>query len=120
VGEWVAGAVVGVVLLIAGAAKLTSRQWPAQAELLGVPRGLAKAIPVLELAVGVALVAGVSYAGGAAIVLLGGFTVFLVMALLRGVEAPCACFGSLSTRPVSWWSVVRNVVLIALAVASLT
>ena len=89
---WVAGAVVGVVLIVAGAAKLTSKQWPAQAGLLGVPRGLVKVIPMLELAIGVALVAGVRYAGVAAIVLLGGFTVFLVAALVRGVEAPCACF----------------------------
>jgi Methylamine utilisation protein MauE len=116
---WVAGALVGVVLLIAGAAKLTSRQWPAQADLLGVPRAAVKGIPVLELGIGVGLVAGVPYAGVAAIVLLAAFTVFLAAALVRGVEAPCACFGSLSTRPVSWWSVARNVALIGLAVVSL-
>ena len=116
---WVAGAIVGITLLIAGAAKLTSRQWPAQADLLGVPRGAVRAIPVLELVIGVALVAGMPFAGVVAIVLLGAFTVFLVVALARGVEAPCACFGSLTTRPVSWWSVARNVVLIGLAVVSL-
>ena len=65
------------------------------------------------------VVAGLPYAGWAAIALLVGFTVFLVLALLRGVEAPCACFGSMSSRPVTWWSVVRNVLLVALAVVSL-
>lgn len=117
---WVAGAVVGVVLVVAGAAKLTSKQWPAQADALGVPPGAVRALPVLELIVGVALVAGVPYAGVAAAALLAGFTVFLVVALRRGVQAPCACFGSLSTRPVTWWSVVRNVVLIGLALLSLS
>ena len=86
---WVAGAIVGVALLIAGAAKLTSRQWPDQADLLGVPRGAVKAIPVLELGIGLALVAGVSYAGVAAIVLLGAFTVFLVVALAGSGGAVC-------------------------------
>jgi hypothetical protein len=51
--------------------------------------------------------------------LLVGFTLVLVLALLRGVEAPCACFGSMSSRPVTWWSVARNVLLMALAAVSL-
>ena len=117
---WAAGAVVGVVLIVAGAAKLTSKQWPVQADALGVPRGAARALPILELAIGVALVAGIRLAGIAAVALIGAFTVFLVVALRRGVKAPCACFGAFSTRPVTWWSVVRNVVLIGLAVLSLT
>ena len=90
---WVAGAVVGVVLIVAGAAKLTSKQWPVQADALGVPHGAARVVPILELTIGVALVAGVRFAGIAAVALLSAFTAFLIVALRRGVEAPCACFG---------------------------
>ena len=35
--------------------------------------------------------------------------------LAEGRRPPCACFGALSRRPVGPGSVVRNVVLIALA-----
>ncbi len=71
--------------------------------------------------IGAALVAGVDYAAVAAIVLLlVAFTVLLVRALRAGSTAPCACFGSLRTRPVTWWSVARNVALIVLALVSLT
>lgn len=117
-GAW-AGALVGAVLVIAGVAKLTSRGWPSQARAVGAPRWAIRVVPVLEILVGAALVAGVPHAGWAALGLLVGLTAFLVVALLRGVEAPCACFGSMSTRPVTWWSVVRNVALMALAVVSL-
>jgi len=118
VGAW-AGAIVGAVLIVAGVAKLTSRGWPSQARAIGAPSWAVRVVPVVEIAVGAALVAGVPYAGWAALVLLGGLSVFLAVALLRGVEAPCACFGSMSARPVSWWSVARNLVLMVLAVVSL-
>ena len=117
-GAW-AGALVGAILVIAGVAKLTSRGWPSQARAIGAPPWALRVVPILEIAIGAALVAGVPYAGWAAIVLLVAFTLFLVVALLRGVEAPCACFGSMSSRPVTWWSVARNIVLMALAAVSL-
>lgn len=117
-GAW-AGALVGVVLVVAGVAKLTSRGWPSQARAIGAPPWAVRVVPVLEVAIGAALVAGVPNAGWAAIALLVGFSVFLVVALLRGVEAPCACFGSMTSRPVTWWSVARNVLLMALAAVSL-
>ena len=117
-GTW-AGAVVGAVLIVAGVAKMTSRGWPSQARAIGAPSWAARVVPIIEIAIGAALVAGVPYAGWAALALLGGLSVFLAVALVRGVKAPCACFGSLSTRPVTWWSVARNVVLMVLAVVSL-
>jgi hypothetical protein len=39
--------------------------------------------------------------------------------VVRGDDVPCACFGRPSAHPVSWWHVVRNVVLAGLAVAAL-
>lgn len=56
-------------------------------------------------AVGVALVA-----------MLGAFTALLLRSLLVGEEADCGCFGSAAPEKVSWFSVARNLVLIALAV----
>ena len=118
--RWAAGALVGIVLLAAGVAKLTSRGWPGQADALGAPAWAIRSTPFAEIVIGAALVAGVDYAAVAAIVLLVAFTVLLVRALARGVKTPCACFGSLRTRPVTWWSVARNVALVALAIFSLT
>jgi uncharacterized membrane protein YphA (DoxX/SURF4 family) len=118
--RWAAGALVGVVLLVAGVAKLTGRGWPAQAAAFGAPVWTIRLTPFLEIAIGAGLVAGLAEAAVAAVVLLVVFSVLLVRALVRGVKAPCACFGSLRTRPVTWWSVARNVGWIALALFSLT
>jgi len=115
-----AGALVGLVLLVAGVAKLTSRSWPEQAAALGAPPWSRRAVPLLEIALGAALLAGVPFAAVPALALLAAFTAFLVTALRRGVEAPCACFGSLRTRPVTWWSVGRNAALMALLLYSLS
>lgn len=115
----VAGVIVGIVLIVAGVAKLTSHGWPAQARAIGAPPWAIRIVPVLEIVIGAGLVARVPYAGWAAFALLSAFTVFLVAALARGVKAPCACFGSMHARPVTWWTVVRNVALMALALVSL-
>jgi hypothetical protein len=115
-----AGAAVGVTLLVSGAAKLFSPMWPAQAKALGVARPVARVVPPLEIALGALAAAGVArpWTAGAVVALLGAFTTFLVVHLRRGDRVPCACFGAWSARPVGPWSVVRNVVLIALAVAA--
>ncbi len=51
--------------------------------------------------------------------LLVGFTVVIVSSLVRHRSVACHCFGSTSDRPVTWWAVVRNLVLLALAVVVL-
>jgi uncharacterized membrane protein YphA (DoxX/SURF4 family) len=90
-------------------------------ESFGVPRALAPAgaaaLPVAELAVAVALipVATAWWAGLAALALLVAFTAALAIGLLRGVEAECHCFGAVSSRPVGPATLVRNLVLVALA-----
>ncbi|HJR45380.1 MAG TPA: MauE/DoxX family redox-associated membrane protein [Actinomycetota bacterium] len=45
------------------------------------------------------------------------FTLLLLRSLLAGEEADCGCFGSAAPEKVSWFSVLRNVVLIGLALA---
>jgi len=48
--------------------------------------------------------------------MLVAFTALLLWSLLTGEEADCGCFGSPAPEKVSWFSIVRNLVLIALAV----
>ncbi len=55
--------------------------------------------------------------GIAMAVMFVAFTLLLVRSLLRGVAADCGCFGGGSHQKVSWLSVGRNLVLIALALA---
>jgi hypothetical protein len=118
---WAAAIALGVVLLLSGALKLTGwRVWRAQARELAVPDAIVIGIPVLELVIGVLLVVDVGRPVTAVVaaVLLTGFTAVLVRLLLDGQRPPCACFGALSRRPIGWGSVVRNGVLLALAIVA--
>jgi uncharacterized membrane protein YphA (DoxX/SURF4 family) len=113
-----AAIVLGAVLLLSGAAKLAAGpRWVAQAQALGAPASAVPVVPWLEVALGALLVGGVyrTVVALAAAALLVVFTVLLVVRLVQGLRPPCACFGALSTRPVGPGSVVRNVVLLALA-----
>ena len=85
----------------------------------GVVKAVERSVPVLpwvEIGLGGLLVAQVAlpWTAWAAAGLLSGFTAWLLTH--RGV--PCACFGAWSRRPVGWGAVGRNVVLIAMAVAT--
>ena len=117
--ETIASVVLGLAMLAAGAAKLASRTWPADARGLGAPAWTVPLVPWVELSLGALLVVDVlrPLVAIATAVLLAAFTALLSVRLTRGERPPCACFGRLSTRPISWWSVARNLVLIALAVA---
>jgi len=104
VGPWLATAarlLLGVVLVVAGALKLPD---PAAAERAVrayrlLPEGLvgpmAFGLPVLEIAVGLALLTGVVVrtAAIAAAVLLTGFIAAIVSAWSRGLQIDCGCFG---------------------------
>jgi uncharacterized membrane protein YphA (DoxX/SURF4 family) len=88
---------------------------------LGVPRAsfFARFVPIAELSI-VALLLIVPPAGAiAALVSLAFFTTFLIGRLRAGVRAPCACFGSSRAQPISVRDVIRNLLLMALAVVSL-
>lgn len=111
-----------MVFAVAGASKIAAGpQWPAQAADLGTPQWVARAVPWVELLVAAAVAARVAMPWSAvgAIVLLGVFTVLLVVRLCDGDRPPCACFGGWSTRPLSWWHVARNLGLIALAAVTI-
>ncbi|MGD9998079.1 MAG: MauE/DoxX family redox-associated membrane protein [Ilumatobacteraceae bacterium] len=117
----VARVVLGVVFVLAGASKVyAGREWPEQAGRLGVPPGVAMFVPWFELAVGAVVVAGVAPTAAAtvALVTLATFTALLARTLRQGRRPPCACFGAWSARPLGWHHVVRNGVLMALAVVA--
>jgi hypothetical protein len=77
-------------------------------------------LPPVEIAVGALLVTGLggAWAVIAAAALLVAFSVLLIDRLRQGRRVPCACFGP-GVRPISWWSVARNGVLLALAAVAL-
>lgn len=119
---YVAAVALAAIFAIAAVAKLrnlsaTERDFVG----LGLPRAsfFARFIPLAELSI-VALLLIVPPAGAiAALVSLAFFTTFLIGRLRAGVRAPCACFGSSRAQPISVRDVVRNLLLMGLAVVSL-
>jgi hypothetical protein len=116
----IAAVIVGVVLLLSGAAKLFAPMWPAQAAELGAPRWVIPVVPWVEVVLGALLAAGVarSVAGWVAAALLGAFTVLIAVRLAQGRRPPCACLGRFADRPIGPGSLLRNAVLIVLAVVA--
>jgi uncharacterized membrane protein YphA (DoxX/SURF4 family) len=107
----------GIALVVAAIAKVAAgTRWVDQAAALGVHRLIAAVLPWFELVIGAALVAGLAEPWPAAIAigLLAIFTAWIAIHLVRGEHPPCACFGSFSAAPLSWWHVARNGALIAL------
>lgn len=117
----VCAAIVGAVLAYAGANKVTAyKQWLGDAKRQNVPVLIAQVLPLLELVLGAALVAlkpQPTVLGLSTLVLLV-FTVYLSAQVMGKSQVPCACFGARVARPPSWRDVARNVLLIALLVAS--
>ena len=113
----------GVALLLAAVTKIgAGARWVDQATSLGVSRPIAVVLPWFELVTGAAVVAGLAEPWPAAIAvgLLVAFTAWIAVHLVRGENPPCACFGSFSVAPLSWWHAARNLALIALGVVALT
>ena len=107
-----AALVLAVVFAWSSLAKLVTQ--PDMSEL-GLPAGTANAVSLVEVALAIALLVSSANGGLAALVVLAGFTTFLLKRVNRGQT--CACFGA-SASPVTWWSVTRNLVLLALAAVS--
>lgn len=110
------------VFAVAAAGKLLGRSRTVEtlAEF-GVPesirRPIAIALPLVELAIAVALLPAATAAWGAlaAALLLAAFTAAVARALLQGREVACNCFGSLGSSRISRWTLARNVLLLVLA-----
>lgn len=117
-----AACLLAAVFAWAGAAKLGQpAETAAGFAALGLdrPAALARAVPVVELALAVGLLAAPAAGAAAALLLLAAFTAVLARALRRGVEVPCACFGRAGGPPLSWVEVARNGLLAALAALAL-
>ena len=114
-----AGVLLGLSFLVAGGSKIAaSGSWPEQARGLGAPGWAIPLVPWVELVLGAVLVVQVTpvAAGLAATGVLTLFTVLIGRRLAAGEHPPCACFGAWSASPIGWRHLVRNGVLIALAV----
>jgi hypothetical protein len=111
------GYVLAAVLLGSAAAKLAAggrgRRALASYGLHGRAATVAWAATIgLEAALGVLVAAGVPGSAEAAAVLLGLFTILLVVAIARGRSGqPCGCFGSRSR--IGWGAAVRSACLAA-------
>src|SRR5260370_3196019 len=111
-----------VVFFVAGLAKLADRAGSQQAlRDFGVPALLANPLgvllPLVELAVAVALIPVIAGWWGAigALVLLLLFVVGITVNLIRGRTPDCHCFGQLHSAPVGWPTLLRNLILVAIA-----
>lgn len=121
---FVARLVLAAVFVVAGAAKLRRRvqfERAIRAYEVGGDRTVALvafSLPVAEVSAGMLLLFGFATRPAAFIVagLLIVFIVASVRQLLRGREIDCGCFGSTGMHPMSWLGVVRNAVLLGLAV----
>ena len=110
------------VFFIAGVAKLADRSGTRQALAdFDVPRRLTDPLllllPAAELTAAMALVFPTTARWGAVgcLVLLALFVVGLTRVLRRGEAPDCHCFGQLHSKPASWVTVARNLVLALLA-----
>ena len=110
-------------MLIAAVSKLAQPAlWRSQADGLGVPWRLAIVVPYVEATLGALLLVQVQRHAVAwiAVALFGAFTALLALRLAQGKRPPCACFGSLSSKPIGPGHLVRNALFICLAVLAAT
>jgi uncharacterized membrane protein YphA (DoxX/SURF4 family)/thiol-disulfide isomerase/thioredoxin len=111
------------VFAVAGIAKLRDFAGTRHAvQEFGAPPNLAGpfavVLAVTELIVSVALLPAVTASGGtlAALLLLVLFTVVIAVNLSKGRAPQCHCFGQMQSTPISWKTIVRNLVLSGVAI----
>ena len=118
----IASVVIGLVFVVAGASKLAAgEQWYANAADLGAPRPVARLVPWVELATGAALVVrlAVPVPAVVAAAMLVAFSVLIVVRLRAGERPSCACFGAWSASEIGRGHLIRNGVLLAIAVVAM-
>jgi putative oxidoreductase len=78
---------------------------------------VAMTLPWNELVVGLALVLGIRPRAGAWLLgaLLAGFTLGIVLAMARGLNFECGCFGTADGTRVGWTKLGENLGMLALA-----
>jgi uncharacterized membrane protein YphA (DoxX/SURF4 family) len=115
-----AGVLLGVVLLVAGASKLFDKQWAERERGLGSPSWALPFVAPVEIVLGALIAVRIArpVLAIAGMMLMMTFTVFLLIKWDERRGEPCNCFGVLSKRPASAWTIVRNLALIALALVA--
>jgi peroxiredoxin/uncharacterized membrane protein YphA (DoxX/SURF4 family) len=110
------------VLAVAAVAKLMDRRGAERAITdLGLPQAtaplLAWIVPVVELTIAALLLPATTawWGGVAALVLLAAFTATMAINLWRGRTPDCHCFGQLTAGPIGRGTLLRNLLLVALA-----
>jgi putative oxidoreductase len=89
---------------------------------LGLPppmvAAMAVALPPLEILLGLYLITGLllPVSSTFAATLLALFTIAVASAVVRGVSAPCGCFGPGDNQPATWLTVARDVSFLVPAV----
>lgn len=119
---FIASVALGLAFLVAGGSKLAAgATWPAQAAGLGAPSIAVPTLPWIELIVGAALVVQIAppIPAVAALVLVVAFTGLIALRLSQGRRPVCACFGAWSATPIGAGHLVRNGVLIVLALVAI-
>jgi len=78
---------------------------------------VAMTLPWIELVAGLALVLGIRPRAGAWLtgVLLAGFTAGIALAMARGLNFECGCFGTADGTRVGWTKLGENLGMLALA-----
>jgi uncharacterized membrane protein YphA (DoxX/SURF4 family) len=112
----------GLAFVVAGGSKVAAGQaWPEQARGLGAPSFVIPVVPWFEIVVGAVLIVQLApvAAGVVALVTLVIFTGLIALRLAQGRHPPCACFGTWSAKPIGPGHLVRNGVLILLAVVTI-
>lgn len=115
----IASIVLGCAMCAAGAAKIVmGSRWPVEAASMGAPHLIVPLLPWVEIGMGAFLLAQWQRETIAIVVgvLMVGFSMAIAMNLAQGRHPTCACFGSWSARPLGWRHLVRNAVLLILAV----
>jgi hypothetical protein len=118
----IASVILGGVMCIAGGSKIAmGNRWPVEAQALGAPKSIAPIVPWIEIALGALLIVQIKpeVVGALSVALLVAFTLLIMRQLQIGHRPVCACFGSWSSKPLSWQHVARNVGFIALAVITI-
>jgi uncharacterized membrane protein YphA (DoxX/SURF4 family) len=118
----VASVLLGIAFLVAGGSKIAAAEaWPVQARGLGAPLFVIPVLPWFEIVLGALLVVQVAPIPVAvvALITLVAFTGLIVRRLAQGEHPPCACFGAWSAKPLGPGHLVRNGVLMLLAVIAI-
>ena len=118
-------ALLAAVLIAAGAAKFADIQsFVATLVGLGVSihkaylvNGLALAVPLVEIGLGIALVSGLwpMIINAAVLVLMCSFSIVVLIALSKAPHVACRCFGSLTDSQFNGKGLIRSLFLTLLA-----